>query len=226
MNRRASVWRAKWTASVVAAVVVVGVVAGVAGDAQADRRHGESVIVDRDRHLKAVNQLLEDIEELLDRNEDNPDKRARKWTRERLEAMGADLRGVRADLQSAPPAGFPPPPPPPLPPPPFPPPSGPVHGAAMTPAEFASFQAELKKQTFDSNRLGLVKEVAAEAWFTTDQVIQTMSHFSFSGEKIQAAAAMYPHVVDRERWYSVYSTLTFSSDQEKLRKLTSGTPAR
>ena len=92
----------------------------------------------------------------------------------------------------------------------------------MTGAEFAVFTGELKKQSFGTQRLGLLKEVAGQAWFTTDQVIETMSLFSFSSEKVAAGTAMYPHVVDRANWYKVYSTFSFSSDQEKLRKQTSG----
>ena len=92
----------------------------------------------------------------------------------------------------------------------------------MSAAQFSEFVGELKKQSFDKERLGLLKEVSSEAWFTTDQVIQAMGLFSFSSEKVAAGTAMYPHVVDRANWYKVYSTFTFSSDQEKLRKQTSG----
>lgn len=196
-------------------VVLVGV---------ASANHGnDRVAVDRGRYLKAVNQLLKDIEELDDRNENNANKGDRKWIRERLEAMRADLQGVRADLEGAPPAGGPPMPPPPptfVPPPTF---TPPVPGpAAMTSQQFGDFVLELKKQAFDRERLALLREVAGESWFTTDQVIQSMNLFSFSNEKIAAGAAMYPRVVDRENWYRVYSTLTFSSDQEKLRKQTTG----
>lgn len=195
--------------------VALGAVAGIA-----NARHGDDkVVIDRGRYEKAVNQLLKDIEELDDRNENNQNKQDRKWTRERLEAMRQDLAGIRTDLQSAPPAipGIPPPPPnftPPPPPAPEP--------MAMNGQQFAEFVGELKKQSFDRERLGLLKEVAGQNWFTTDQVIQSMALFSFSAEKIAAGTAMYPRVVDRGNWYKVYSTFSFSSDQEKLRKQTSG----
>ena len=215
-----------WVKGFLLVVVLVGAAHAGPGDRDRDNRgrDHDRVAIDRDRYLKAVNQLLKDIEELDDRNENNPNKTDRKWIRERLEAMRADLAGVRGDLESAPPAGGPhvPPPPPthiPPPPPHVPPPAGP---AAMTSQQFGDFVVELRKQTFDRERLGLLKEVANEQWFTTDQVIQAMNLFSFSSEKIAAGAAMYPHVVDRENWYRVYSTLSFSSDQEKLRKQTSG----
>lgn len=202
-------------------VVLIGVVA-FAGIASANHG-GDKIAVDRGRYTKAVNQLLKDIEELDDRNENNPNKQDRKWIRERLAAMRQDLAGIRSDLESAPPAGIPnvpppqvPPPPPPNVPPPIQPPS------AMSAQQFTEFTVELKKQPFDRERLSLLKEVAAQNWFTTDQVIQAMGMFSFSTEKIAAGSAMYPRVVDRENWYKVYSTLTFSSDQEKLRKATTG----
>lgn len=196
--------------------VALGAVAGIA-----NARHGDDkVVIDRGRYEKAVSQLLKDIEELDDRNENNPNKQDRKWTRERLEAMRQDLAGIRTDLQSAPPAvpGMPPPPPHFTPPPP-PPAQEPM---AMNGQQFSEFVGELKKQSFDRERLGLLKEVAGQNWFTTDQVIQSMALFSFSSEKIAAGTAMYPRVVDRGNWYKVYSTFTFSSDQEKLRKQTSG----
>lgn len=201
------------------ALVLAVAFGAVAGTANA--RHGDDkVVIDRGRYEKAVSQLLKDIEELDDRNENNPNKQDRKWTRERLEAMRQDLAGIRTDLQSAPPAvpGMPLPPPNFTPPPPPPPPEP----TAMNAQQFSEFVGELKKQSFDRERLGLLKEVARQNWFTTDQVIQSMALFSFSSEKIAAGTAMYPRVVDRGNWYKVYSTFTFSSDQEKLRKQTSG----
>jgi hypothetical protein len=201
------------------AFVVVAALGAVAGVANARHGNDDRVVVDRGRYEKAVNQLLKDIEELEDRNENNANKEDRKWTRERLGAMRQDLTGIRADLQDAPPAapGMPPPPsnfPPP--------PPQPAEPMAMSPQQFTDFVGELKKQSFDRERLGLLKEVASQNWFTTDQVIQSMALFSFSSEKIAAGTAMYPHVVDRGNWYKVYSTFSFSSDQEKLRKQTSG----
>lgn len=209
-------------------VVAITAIAGlaIAADRAGDRDRGrDEVAVERSRYMKAINQLIKDIGELDDRNENNPKKEDRKWIRERLEAMRADLVGVRADLEAAPPAGHhgpgpgpwvPPPPPTPIIP--LPPPEPqPMNGQ-----QFSEFLGELKKQSFDKERLFLLKEVSSEAWFTTDQVIQAMSLFSFSSEKIAAGTAMYPHVVDRTNWFKVYSTFTFSSDQEKLRKQTSG----
>lgn len=203
------------------ALMLVAVLSAVAGIANARHADDAMVVVERGRYEKAVNQLLKDIEELEDRNENNQNKQDRKWTRERLAAMRQDLTGIRADLQSAPPAvpGMPPPPPPQFTPPP---PPAPPEPMAMTPQQFSEFVGELKKQSFDRERLGLLKEVAGQNWFTTDQVIESMALFSFSSEKIAAGTAMYPRVVDRGNWYKVYSTFSFSSDQEKLRKQTSG----
>jgi hypothetical protein len=201
------------------ALVLVAAITAVGGIANARHGNDDKVVIDRLRYEKAVSQLLKDIEELDDRNENNPKKEDRKWIRERLDAMKQDLTGIRSDLQAAPPAGMPPPPPPmytPLPPPP------PAEPMAMSPQQFSDFIGELKKQSFDRERLGLLKEVAGQNWFTTDQVIQSMALFSFNSEKIAAGTAMYPRVVDRSNWYKVYSTFTFSSDQEKLRKQTSG----
>lgn len=203
---------------VAAALIVAGT-----GIALADHDERGRVAIDRDRYLKTVNQLIKDIGELDDRNENNPKKEDRKWIRERLEEMRKDLVGVRADLEAAPVvAGGPMPPP--IPPPPMPPPIPvpPAQPEAMTGMQFAEFVGELKKQSFDKERLALLKEVSAENWFTTDQVIQAMGLFSFSSEKIAAGTAMYPRVVDQKNWYKVYSTFSFSSDQEKLRRQTSG----
>ena len=210
-------------------VVAISAIAGlaIAGDRDRDRDRGrDDVAVDRGRYLKALDQLVKDIDELDDRNENNPKKEDRKWIRERLDAMKGDLVGVRTDLLAAPAANAPHGPgpgpwvPPPQPTPMMPPP--PMEPQPMNGQQFSEFLGELKKQSFDKERLGLLKEVSSEGWFTTDQVIQAMSLFSFSSEKIAAGTAMYPHVVDRTNWFKVYSTFTFSSDQEKLRKQTSG----
>ena len=64
--------------------VLVTAISALAGLAIARDRDRDDVAVDRSRYLKAINQLVKDVDELQDRNENNPKKEDRKWIRERL----------------------------------------------------------------------------------------------------------------------------------------------
>lgn len=213
------------------AVFMMGLVAGAGTSALADRTDGDMVAVERGWYRKVVEQLLKDADSLEEKNEDNPDKNSRKAVREVLVAMRKDLVAMRADLEKAPfarPAGdviaeIPPTlhvPPPTLATTPIVTPAGPI---PLTDGEFSDLLKAIKKASYSSDKLALVKDVAAIGWFTVDQVAKVMQEFSYSNEKVQAGATLYPRVVDKQNWFKVYSSLTYSSDRDKLRKLTSGT---
>ncbi len=210
------------TAALGLGLFLAGLFAGAATTALAEHE-GDMVAVDRAWYRKVVDQLIKDADEIEDKNEDNPDKNSRKAIRERLVAMRKDLVAMRGDLDKAPDArpGGPVEVPTMIPTPPGPPPT-PVGPIPMNPDEFGDFLKAIKKSTYSSDKLALVKDVTKNAWFTTDQVVKVMNEFVYSNEKVQSAAAMYPRVVDQQNWFKVYGALTYSSDRDKLRKLTTG----
>jgi len=94
----------------------------------------------------------------------------------------------------------------------------PVGPVPMDPQRFAGLLQDLRNLSFSSEQLALLRDVARHQWFLTAQVAQVMQVFSFDSEKVEAAAILYPKVLDREDFYQVYAVFTFDSDRQKLRE--------
>ncbi len=76
----------------------------------------------------------------------------------------------------------------------------------------------LQKEAFESGKLEIVRTAAKDNFFTSEQVKRIMETFQFDDYKVKAAKILYPRVVDRENFFVVFSTLTYSSSREELRK--------
>lgn len=89
------------------------------------------------------------------------------------------------------------------------------------PMEYSSFDQlvnSLKRLSFGSDRLNLVKDARKRHYFTTQQVRRLMKVFGFASEKVKAAALLYPRTVDKQNFHNVYPDLKFESDREELRE--------
>lgn len=91
---------------------------------------------------------------------------------------------------------------------------------AMAGPDFQALIGELDRHAFSDDKLAVLRSVAPHVLFHVDQVKAVMDAFSFGSDKVEAAAMLFPRTVDRERWYLVYSSLTFSSDKDELRRRT------
>lgn len=102
--------------------------------------------------------------------------------------------------------------------PPGPPVAVPVGPVPMDPQRFAGLLGDLRNLSFASEQLDLLRDVVRHQWFLTAQVREVMGVFSFDSEKVEAAAILYPKVLDRQDFYQVYGDFTFDSDRQKLRQ--------
>ena len=87
----------------------------------------------------------------------------------------------------------------------------------MDAAAFAGLLTAVRQQTFDDSKLSVIRQAAKANWFTAQQLISTVDVLKFSTEKLDAAVAMWPHLVDRENAHLVLAKFS-SSDQGALRK--------
>ena len=88
----------------------------------------------------------------------------------------------------------------------------------MAEADFADLLARLKQIAFGNDRVEAVKDAARHNRFTSDQVSRVIALFSFGSEQVEAAAAMYPRVIDKKNFFKVIAELEFESDREELRR--------
>lgn len=92
---------------------------------------------------------------------------------------------------------------------------------AMSAQAFTALLSAIDHEHFDDSRLAVLRSAAHGASFTVDQVRAVMGRFTFGDGKIEAADLMYDRTLDRERWFTLYAELTFSSEKDELRRRTS-----
>ena len=84
--------------------------------------------------------------------------------------------------------------------------------------DFDALVRGMNHESFSNAKLDRLRGAAANNYFTVDQVIEVIKGLSFSNDKVEAAAIMHDHTVDRANWYRVYDAFEFGADREKLRK--------
>jgi hypothetical protein len=87
-------------------------------------------------------------------------------------------------------------------------------------AELASILGAVKREPFSDDKLAVLRSATYGRWFTVAQVGVFVDAMTFSSEKVDAAAMLFPQVVDPQSWYLIYGYLTFSSDKDDLRRRT------
>jgi hypothetical protein len=87
---------------------------------------------------------------------------------------------------------------------------------AMNDASFASLVETMKKESFESTRLDMTKQVVDKNYFTTSQVKQLLLMYSFDGNRLDLAKYAYRNTLDRENYFQLYDVLTFSRSKEEL----------
>jgi len=202
-----------------AAVILALVLGGAVALAEHEHERRDRVIVDKHWTLDKVDKALDELRSIEEKNEGNTSKSSRRGVRDRIDDLRKDLRELRDTVDTAPEARWdhdrdhddvPPPTPPPTP-------RGPV---SMSPSDFDSLLAAIDRASFANDKLNLVRTASRDGWFTTDQVVSVMGRLTFSNDKVEAAAIMYPHVVDTPNWFRAYGALEFSADRDRLKKRT------
>lgn len=88
----------------------------------------------------------------------------------------------------------------------------------MPPPAFGGLKDAIEEESFDDEKLAVLREAARHNVFLVDQAIQLIELFTFSDGKVEAGVILYPQVIDPENWFRVYGAYTFDSDKEELRR--------
>lgn len=90
---------------------------------------------------------------------------------------------------------------------------------AIADADFQKLLAGIKKESFDDNKLPLVKDAVKYHYFTCAQVATLVKTMTFSDGQVQTAVTLYPRVMDPANFQlDVLPAFTFESDKDKVRK--------
>ena len=82
---------------------------------------------------------------------------------------------------------------------------------------FQTFYKEMKNEPFKDDRMKLHNAALAGSDFTSAQCLQLTKLYTFDDDRMEIMKIMYPRIVDKEAFFTVINTLTFSSSKEKMK---------
>ncbi len=87
---------------------------------------------------------------------------------------------------------------------------------AMHPQQFIQLKRAMRSESFDKNKLQLMKLAARNNNFTSQQIAQLMNLMSFDSHKIILAKRAYGITIDQQNYFLVRNRLTFNSYKRQL----------
>jgi hypothetical protein len=82
--------------------------------------------------------------------------------------------------------------------------------------DFGILKQYIRKEAFDDRRINMARQAAGNNNFSTAQVRDLMSIFSFDEGKLDVAKYFYNRTVDRNNYYQLTDALIFSDSKDKL----------
>ena len=82
---------------------------------------------------------------------------------------------------------------------------------------FQTFYKEMKNEPFKDDRMKVLNAALAGSDFTSAQCLQLTKLYTFDDDRMEIMKIMYPRIVDKEAFFTVINTLTFSSSKEKMK---------
>ena len=83
---------------------------------------------------------------------------------------------------------------------------------------FQTFYKEMKNEPFKDDRMKLLNAALAGSDFTSAQCLQVTKLYTFDDDRMAIMKKMYPRIVDKEAFFMVIATLTFSSNKDEMNK--------
>jgi hypothetical protein len=87
---------------------------------------------------------------------------------------------------------------------------------AMSSRIFEQFKQTLRNESFDNTRLSLAKQTIGSNFFTSLQVKEIVSIFSFETSKLEIAKYAYAFTVDKGSYFVVNDAFTYGNSKEEL----------
>ena len=94
-----------------------------------------------------------------------------------------------------------------------------VTKTAMSKAEFQQLKANVDEESFADDQLSVVRIAARSKYFSIGQLVELLSLFSFSEDKIEVVEIVYPKVVDPDNAHNLLKAFTYSDDKAKVERI-------
>lgn len=80
----------------------------------------------------------------------------------------------------------------------------------------------LENESFSDDKMMILKQATKNKCVSTDQVLTLLEQFDFSDDKLEAAKFLYDRTYDKDNYYKVTNSFTFSSTKEELNEYIEG----
>ena len=167
--------------------------------------HGVRIVIDRALVSDTLDSVLGEIDQ-IDHIADRGDKRLASKIHQRVSLARDEVKALAREVDQAPlagddarrpPRGMPP---------------------VMSDDKLKEFLGRLDNAIGSDDKMGLIRAAAASFFFTCDQVGVLVDALAFSQNKVDAAALLFPRVVDPENFDRVFDHIPSSSSREELHK--------
>jgi hypothetical protein len=88
----------------------------------------------------------------------------------------------------------------------------------MSQHQFDNLFYIINNESFDSGKLDILAPVLSSNHFSSAQILDLMSSFSFDSGKLKVAQLGYRNTIDKRNYFTLNNGLTFSSSKRKLNK--------
>ncbi len=98
----------------------------------------------------------------------------------------------------------------------------PVIPMCMSQMEFMQLKNNLENKSFESSKLQIAKQALSYNYFSSAQVADLMSVFSFESTRLDFAKCAYSRVIDKQKYYLVHNVFSFESSIQDLNQYIAG----
>lgn len=74
----------------------------------------------------------------------------------------------------------------------------------------------IAKETFDSKRLEIAKNIVKNNWVSSKQIASICRLFTYDSNRVEFAKFAYPSCIDKGMYFLLDATFTYSSSREEL----------
>ena len=101
-----------------------------------------------------------------------------------------------------------------------------MRARAMDKSDFKLLRSLLKEESFEKDRVKMVRVACVGNYFTASQCADMLSLFSFDSNKLEALEYLAPRVIDKPACDVILKEFTFVSNREKAEALLMGQKRR
>lgn len=89
---------------------------------------------------------------------------------------------------------------------------------AMSQPDFKELLNNLENESFEDNRLDVMRSAISKKYINVDQLIQLVRLYTFDVNQISAVKIAYPQVIDKDEIHQIYTVFKFDSTKEDVQR--------